>query len=161
MQVYFDQSKHKCTTLSLVLIIWNGCYRWNPPESNLLYCSFESVDTFVTFVMQTFAVFEMISTTTGSWIRSRRGAIESKCLSSSKSSRSLQKLHDKGDDGAHTLDRTEYKLSYVFSGERFYSCQAASAKRYILATKTVLSQRISATAGRLPAKGSICTSRYC
>ena len=68
----------------------------------------ESVDNLVTYVMQLcklrddFDDDEKLESIAP-------GAIESNCLSSSKSSRSLQKLHEKGDEGVHTLDETEYK----------------------------------------------------
>ena len=42
---------------------------------------------------ENFEKFEMISTPTGSWIRSRLGAIESNCPSGSKSSRIFQNFH--------------------------------------------------------------------
>ena len=74
-----------------------------------LFCLFESVDTFVTYVTQVLQ--------TSRWFWRRRvvgfdradrafGAVESNCPSSSKSSRSLQKLHDKGVEGAHTRSKT-------------------------------------------------------
>ena len=53
----------------------------------------------------------MISTTTA--VGGAFGAIESNCPSSSKSSRSLQELHDKGAEGVHTLDGTEYRVSLM------------------------------------------------
>ena len=76
---------------------WTFC-----PLSRSILCPIESVDTLVTFVMQLLQ--------TSRWFRRRRavgfdrpdrasGAIESNCPSSSKSSRNLQKLHDKGDEG--------------------------------------------------------------
>ena len=55
---------------------------------------------------------------TSRWFRRRRavgfdrtgGAIKSNCPSSSKSSRSLYKLHDEGDEGVHTSTWTEYSM---------------------------------------------------
>ena len=69
-----------------------------------ILCSIKSVDTLVTFVMQLLR--------TSRWFRRRRavgfdcaeGPIN--CPSSSKSSRSQQKLYDNGDEGVHTLDVT-------------------------------------------------------
>ena len=70
-------------------------------------------------VWTTLVIFIMQLLQTSRWFRRRRavrfdranrafGAVESNCPLSSKSSRSLQKLHDKGDEGVHTLDGTEY-----------------------------------------------------
>ena len=62
------------------------------------------------FCHATLADFEMISTTTGSWIRSRlrRDRIQLPVVAEIISS--LQKLHDKGDEGVHTLDGIDVYL---------------------------------------------------
>ena len=84
-----------------------------------LYCPIESVDTLATFVMQLLQ--------TSRWFRRRRAvgfnrttegaicAVESNCPSSSKLSRSLQKLHDKCDEGIHTQwNRLQYEFIFVY-----------------------------------------------
>ena len=79
---------------------WFGCAGGGSANMPIL-CPIESVDTLVTFVMQLLQ--------TSRWFRRRRavgfdraeGAVESNCSSSSKLSRSLLKLHDKGDEGVH------------------------------------------------------------
>ena len=82
---------------------------------------------------------------TSKWFRRRRavgfdcteGPIN--CPSSSKSSRSLQKLHDKGDEGVHTLIGTQYRCNIQFlwyrpktrSNRRYYSIMYPKGTLYV------------------------------
>ena len=71
-----------------------------------ILCPIESVDTLVTFVMQ-LCNFKMISTTTGSWIRSRGDADRIQLPVVVEIISKFAKLHDKGVEGVHTLDGAE------------------------------------------------------
>ena len=60
------------------------------------------------YVHENFEKFKIISTPTGSWIRSR-GAIESNCPSGSKLSWIFQNFYEHRDGIIHTLDGTQYR----------------------------------------------------
>ena len=76
----------------------------------------ESVDTLVTFFMQ-LADFEMISTTTGSWIRTHRKPHQLQLPVVVEINSKFAKLHDKGEEDVHTLDGTEYTSSLMTSAD--------------------------------------------
>ena len=89
------------------LIVRQG---WSRLEYSLYVCPIESVDTLVTFIMHLLQ--------TSRWFRRRSTAPIALSARSNPTARrrrnhlwSLQKLHDKGDEGVHTLDGTEYRFS--------------------------------------------------